>query len=451
MNCTEFRDHLAELFDHPSDGTLLSGHLAECDDCRSEVEQARVLHARLQQSADRSATPGDSFADAIMSQIKSSTQSNARRYIMLRRLSVAAAAILTLTCFLVWGLNTQAVRADQLLQQGADALAKITNLHITARMRTSPADNPASIELDQAFVPLEIYSTVEDGIVTKWRIEKPQRIMVMDGVGTYVYIPSAQMAVKFRAVTPRQSGNLAWMASLLEPRDVLENELKNARTKPADVTVTEEQNSGRKIAVVTVESKAAAKNAADDWLKNKIIEASDTRRTYRFDAKTSRLIGMQILVHTEKGDVLVFETTKIEFPDTLAENLFAITLPKDVEWQDMEKRQSAKDIPEVCAPDKKPEEVARSFFEAFATGKPGATDPYMMLKMKFPDEVYAVFKDLKIISIGDPDNPGLSNGNGHGVYFIPYKIQLTNGETKEFRLNVRNDNPLHRWYVDGGF
>jgi hypothetical protein len=30
-------------------------------------------------------------------------------------------------------------------------------------------------------------------------------------------------------------------------------------------------------------------------------------------------------------------------------------------------------------------------------------------------------------------------------FFVP------NGETKKFNLNVRNDNPLRRWYVDGGF
>jgi hypothetical protein len=51
-----------------------------------------------------------------------------------------------------------------------------------------------------------------------------------------------------------------------------------------------------------------------------------------------------------------------------------------------------------------------------------------------------------VISVGEPFQSGLYAG-----YFVPYEIRLRDGTVKKYKLAVRNDNPAHRWVVDGGY
>ncbi|MGD0768180.1 MAG: hypothetical protein ABSB42_08295 [Tepidisphaeraceae bacterium] len=452
MNCTECREHLAELFETPNDGVVVSEHLAQCPACREEAEHARALHARLTSRAAQ-AVASPNFTEATLracrDTLPSVKSSGLRTWNSLWRWGLAAAAMVGIVFLFLYTQSPRQASAEDVLKSGSAALQDIHALHIQARMRAvNTTDNPGAIDLTQDFTPIEIWTRTQPGKKMEWRVEKPQRIMVMDGRATYIYIPTVQLAAEMGPMSPKQSGDLNWLSGLLEPREVLENELKNAQSNAADVKLTQETVDGREFSVVTVESKAQVKSEGDEWLKNKLIWTSDTRRIYRFDAQTSRLEGLQIFVHAEPGnDVLVFETTLVEYPDTLADTLFSIDLPQGLQWQDMRKAPTAKDIPPTCAPSKKPEEVAQSFFKALSTGNPDAVQPYMMIKMKFPDEVFAAFKDLQIVSIGKPFH---TSGTTH-VWFVPYEIQLSNGETKKFNLNVRNDNQLRRWYVDGGF
>ena len=51
--------------------------------------------------------------------------------------------------------------------------------------------------------------------------------------------------------------------------------------------LTHEQEKGEKKLVVIVEARAGLSD--DNYMKNKFINTSDTRRIYRFDAKTKQL------------------------------------------------------------------------------------------------------------------------------------------------------------------
>ncbi|MHC4063858.1 MAG: hypothetical protein ACYSUI_05080, partial [Planctomycetota bacterium] len=51
----------------------------------------------------------------------------------------------------------------------------------------------------------------------------------------------------------------------------------------------------------------------------------------------------------------------------------------------------------------------------------------------------------EVISIGAPFQSGQ-----YGGWFVPYEIKLRSGETKKHKLALRNDNPAHRYVVDGG-
>ena len=60
-----------------------------------------------------------------------------------------------------------------------------------------------------------------------------------------------------------------------------------------------------------------------------------------------------------------------------------------------------------------------------------------------------IFKDylggLEVISIGEP-----FQSMGYPGWFVPYEIKLQSGEIKKHNLAIRNDNPAHRFELDGG-
>jgi hypothetical protein len=274
-------------------------------------------------------------------------------------------------------------------------------------------------------------------------VQKDWRVIVMDGQYVRFWIQPMQIAVMFRGT---ETGDLDWLTGMLRMGDTLKNEEQLAGIHGDAVTLTQEQSAdGRAISVLTINAQSIPLRG-NEWARNMMIATSDTKRVYRFDAASKRFEGLQIWVHPQDGrDVLIFETTQVEYPEAIADAEFQINVPAGVQWQRLDVP-STQPVPPELAANRKPEEVARAFFEALATGDQERVQPFFQIKMKLPAEAVAAYAGLKIIDIGKP-GPGFSNWQ----WWVPYKIQLSNGETKEFRLNVRNDNPSHRWSVDGGF
>lgn len=191
--------------------------------------------------------------------------------------------------------------------------------------------------------------------------------------------------------------------------------------------------------VLTVEAKARG-DFTNDWLKNKSISASDNRRVYRFDADTHLLEAMQVYVHAEAGDVLVFEITQIDYDAGIDPSLFSLTLPKDVVW--FQKPDVLPDNEKYT--DMEPDEAARAFFQACADEDWDEVLKYWpmtALSQKFKDGLGG----LEIISLGEPFQSGRYPG-----WFVPYEIKLKSGNVKKWNLAIRNDNPAKRWQADGG-
>jgi hypothetical protein len=265
----------------------------------------------------------------------------------------------------------------------------------------------------------------------------------MDGKSQHLWVEPTQAAVIWRGTEP---GDLEWLAGLLRMGDTLKNVQQVARRQGDVVKLTQEQSDdGGQISVLTIEAKAISLRG-NDWVKAHMLLTSDTKQVYRFDAQTKLFDGLQIWVHSQnQDDVLIFETTQVEYPDDIPDSKFTIDLPPSVPWQRMDVP-STQPVPPELSRNRKPDAVARSFFDALSAGDKDRVQEFFQIKMNFPDNVYAGFRGLTIVDIGKP-TPGLSSRQ----WFVPYEIQLTSGETKKFNLNVCNDNPSWRWYVDGGF
>jgi hypothetical protein len=313
----------------------------------------------------------------------------------------------------------RSLAGEAMLAQSVHAMSNMRTVHITGRIRTLPNDNFELAGAQYNFVPIEIWR--EYANPPRWRVQKPGRVAVMDGQNATLYIPSANEAVKGAP----DAHFFDWLRPLLDPQTILESELAAARRGEAQVTL-----SGATVSLY----RTARGNFANDWARNQSIPESDHTTIYRFDNAGRRLEGLQVLV----GGTLIAEFNDFCYDEEFPASTFTISLPPNVEWIT---RQSAKPQPVF----QNAREAAVYFFDGLAR-----QDWDAVLQVSWGTSVNPAIRQtyggLQVISLGEPFQSGLYPG-----YFVPYEVRLRDGYVKSHKLALRNDNPEHRWVVDGGY
>lgn len=371
------------------------------------------------------------FKDRVMTKLmeENTTMKKHGFRTILRLAAVGALAALFIIglSFLGWfGKGHAPSPALSLLAQSVHAMSNLRTIHITARMRTRPGDNFEEIGLDHRFQPIEMWKQFSDP--PKWRIEKPLRVVVMDGTSALLWM-KPDVAIK----AGPNAGFAEWLKPLLDAEQVLDTELQRARQQKSEMAVREDGSQ----MVLTIQSKAQG-DFTNDWLKNSTIEESDHSRIYRFDARTKRLEGLQVVVQ----NVVVFEITGIEYDSPIDPALFSLALPPGVVAEEPRESQ-LQPLPEQS------QMTARDAAEAFFQGCANQDWNKVLLYWEL-SSVDADTKEecggLQIISVGEQFKSGL-----YGGWFVPYEVKLKSGRIKKLNLAVRNDNPAKRWLVDGGW
>ena len=302
------------------------------------------------------------------------------------------------------------------------------------QLRTLPADNFSYIDANSAFYPIELWKQFPPE--SKWRIEKPGRVIVMDGQQTVMYIKPAKEAVKLPQPTP-SAFDTDWLHRIANLSDTINNELRLAQAQGWKLDLAEETAAdGRLKSIVTVHAKCGLPE--DDYARNKFFHDADTRRVYRFDAQSERLEAVQIYMVRGTSDVQIFDLSQIDYDQAIDPGVWQLDLPSDVSWyKEPQKLADNQKYASMTA-----EAAARAFFEACAKGDWTETE-------KFMSPVNQRLKDylggLEIVSLGKSFNSQAYPGQ-----FVPYEIKLKDGTVKKHNLAVRKDNPAGRWQVDGG-
>jgi hypothetical protein len=442
MNCQECREAVAAYLEGLLNATCQSQidlHFAECAACQAELQEVRELTVRL--TSDGAAEPELSLETAVMDRILQEQALLIRRLQMKQRIrmfgisgAVAAAAAMLFISGMWLTQPANAQKAAEALARGAEAVPNPRAVHIVAKMRTDPRDNFSGIDPEGDLQRIEIWKRFGDQ--PKWRVEKPGRVAVMDSVST-VQLLRPNLVVK----RPRASGqafDTGWMLGLTNVQDMITRELRTAQAKGWRLkTVEETTATGEKKQVVTVEATAGL--ADNDWCKNKFFQAADTRRVYRFDARTQRLDGFEAYLHQPGGDVLVFATERIEYDQPIDPNVFTIELPKDVVfWKDVERLSDNAKYEKMT-----PKDTARAFFEA--CGKEDWTEVQKFSPTPLDERLKSLLGGMKIVSLGEP-----FQSKAYGGTYVPYEIRFKDGTVKKFNLAMRKDNPAHRYVWDGG-
>jgi hypothetical protein len=367
------------------------------------------------------------------------TMPRIRRIIMKSSITklAAAAVIIVAIAFAAHFMNKSmpTASAEEVLAMATKAVSNLRSVYIKAEIRTIPNDNFELIRLNYDFVTNEMWKQFDGTPQGKWRIEKPGRVVVMDGTSSLLLIRP-----NHAAKGGINTGFVGWLKPLLDVDKVLDSEIKLAQKQGSELVLTHQKGlDGRDKLLVSVEA-AAQGDFTNDWLKNKSISASDNLRIYTFDAETKLLETLEVYVHTAGEDVLVLQITDIEYNLDIDPALFSLELPADVIWYGQPKELADNEKYEQMGP----KEAAQAFFEACADENWDE-----VLKFWPASAVDQRLKDylggIEIVSIGEP----FKSGN-YGGWFVPYEIKFKSGATKKMNLAVRNDNPAQRYVVDGG-
>ncbi len=352
----------------------------------------------------------------------------------------AAAVIIVSVVFFATILNktvpTASAAAVQILTEASKAVEDVKSIHIKAQMRTLAGDNFSYIGLDLNFVPIEMWKKTDDANVLRWRIEKPQRVIVTDGNST-IMLMRPNYAVKAERLYPIGCFD-AWFGPLMNVDGLLDSAMREAKNRSdTELHLRQIVSSSGPESVLEIESKAAG-DLTNDYLKNKFIFESDHKEVYYFDAETKLLKGFEVFVHTNKGDVLIFEVNEIEYNPQIDDELFTLELPQDVIWSQQ---------PQVLPDNEKyvnmtPKQAAEAFFKACADAN---WDEYLKFQgiSRVDERIKEIYGGLEIISIGEPFKSGL-----YGGWFVPYEIKL---HPKEVNVRLSNANSAKRFVITGEY
>ena len=381
------------------------------------------------------------LGDALAAFEKSKTntladlQPSVWRIIMKSKITkLAAAAVIIIAVVLgvnIFNRSIPAASATQILQDAIKAVSDVWSVHMKARMRTLPGDNFSFIGLELDFVPIEMWKRTEPNGLLQWRVEKPGRVLLMDGKSTLMLIRPNHGVIEEE---PWPLGCFdSWQGLLLNVQDLLDSELQIAKN---DIhrQVSRQEIEGKDKLILKVDVKT--NTAKDDYLRNAFISESDHLKVYQFDTRTKLLEGFQMYVHSDGNDVLIFEVTDIEYNKEIDDSVFKLDFPENMIWYDE---------PQVLPDNEKyqqmgPKEMATAFFEACSREDWDEVLKFLSTS-EVDEQIKGYYGGLEIISIGEPFRSG-----NYGGWIVPYKVKLQPAESK---VRLSNANPAKRFVITG--
>ena len=338
----------------------------------------------------------------------------------------------TTTTLIVVAVAIAAVTTPVVLHHYRTAASgSVSGIHIRGQLRTLPGDNFSAIMPDAEPVTIELWK--ESGPKPKWRVEKPGRVVVMDGKSTVLYIkPPANMGNKIPQAS-ESAFDTDWLQRIARLSNAITNEIRMARAKGWKVEITDETGAdGRDKSMVTIETKSGL--ADNDFLKNKSFHSSDLREVYRFDAVTKRLESAQVYLLGKPDAEPIFETSQIDYNQAIDPAVFHLDLPANVNWyKEPQKLPDNEKYASMTA-----EQAARAFFEACANEDWNEAEKFMS---PITQDTKKYLGGLEIVSLGES-----FAGKGFGGRFVPYEIKP---RPQELNVRVSSANPAKRCVVTG--
>lgn len=450
MTCRLFRGQLDELLA----GTLpdatrrsMEEHASTCEACAAALRDARrALDAatphiditlpagfreRLLETARHQLAEQKSETDETAPTGRPPRRRPVRRIIGILSGAMAAAALVIAA--LTLGFNTPARAARSNFAQAIVAMNGVRSIRIELHIRTDVDENfDYTNPLDEP-VPHTIEAIYSPQLL--WRIEKPGRKALYDGKHTYLWFD----ALREGEVLPYSPGVAGMLFQLIDPGQLLSFEEQLTRSHDGSrYTLHREGDTLR----LTVHSPAQGDFSQSDYMRNSSVAESDTRREYRFDAASGRLLGGSITFLSADGrERTLLEIDRIEY-DAPLDAATLTALPEGITWRDLTRTEAASSrLAGIDA-----SRAARLILDAFATWDTAILDEALSAYgARARQLLRSRYAGATVVECSAP----VRSGNYPGL-FIPCRLRMADGTTEELHVALRNDNPQRSWVVDGG-
>jgi len=324
MKCTDFENRIELLFDDNTPAEVrreMLEHLETCPACAEFYRQTKAAFNTVAPRVEVQAPAGlkarilKTAAQAENTPATARTTAPARpRQLWLRPLSatLSAAALIALVLLVFDPVGRyRAHAAGRIFRDAAAQLDKSRSFRLEMNVRTLPQENFSYIDAEVPFVPHRMWVEPGSG---RWRLEKAGRIALSDGERILMWSPEINSGFIMRP----GSGAIEDFATLLDPYTLLlREELNFAERRNASYS----KQVGPETITLTVEAPAEG-DFSNDYLSGTSIDESDTRREYRFDRTTGRLIGLKIEQTDGKTPVTIAELQRIVYDIPLSDTLF---------------------------------------------------------------------------------------------------------------------------------
>lgn len=417
MKCTDFENRIELLFDDNTPAEVrreMLEHLETCPACAEFYRQTKAAfnavapRVEMQAPADLKARILKTAAQTENTPATARTTAPVRpRRLWFRPLSATLSA------------------AGRIFRYAAAQLDKSRSFRLEMTVRTLPQENFSYIDAEAPFVSHRMWVEPGSG---RWRLEKAGRIALSDGERILMWSPAINSGFIMRP----GSGAIEDFATLLDPYTLLlREELNFAERRNASYS----KQVGPETITLTVEAPAEG-DFSNDYLSGTSIDESDTRREYRFDRTTGRLIGLKIEQTDGKTPVTIAELQRIVYDIPLSDTLFRAY--DGIEWIDLTKPVGGVHFAAIA-----PEEAARTLFAAMQTWDTEIlAEGLVFYPLDLMTERYAGCRLLET-------QPAFRSGQYAGV-FVPCRVKMSDGRIENIVLALRNDNPTGSWVADGG-
>ncbi len=421
MNCNEFKEKVADLFDKNIDmqtQVQLSEHMDNCPECKAYYEELRETFNLLQPQEP-----------AIMTKAKSSHK--LWHY-------AAAAAIFVFGFVIGWShlFSTPAVAERTritFLQQSIMSVQNVGSFQLEVYARTSPQGNFAYFDPAMPFIKTDIQLLRQNDSLF-YRVEKENgRTIVSDGSNQYMWIPNALYLKGYRG-----ANFLERFANLVFPERLL-NMQKSAivLSKENKVNLAETDTT----VVLTIEGTEKYSDLQQLFETGKMDDCRVIiENTFTKNDGLLRFVKLWIIKDGQRTMLLHIDNIRY---NVILNKAGIVSLP-DAEWTDVAKQESLSSDRLEQLQNESAEQAAKRILEAIIKGNEKQASEALVYYNSVFNALSMKLKDCKA-----SDYQARKESSYAGVYVF-YTLTSPNGKQEKRHVALRNDNQQHIWILDGG-
>lgn len=426
MNCKEFKDKVAVLFDTTIDmqtQTECKAHMAECSECKAYYEELAEAFNALQ--------PQETSAKPSISKYAHNKHHLWR--------PIAAAAVFLLGFIVGWShfFSTSAVAETphgQLFEQWINSVQNVGSFQMAVYARTSPNDNFAYFDPKADFVRIDIGLLRQNDSVF-YRVEKQNgRAIVFDGQTQYMWIPNALYVKGSRA-----ANFLEYFVNLLYPERLLAMQKSAIDFSKKNEVIRTENDS-----TITLTFKGTEKNNdLQQLLETGKMGDCEVEMENVFTKNDGLLRFVKLWVVDRGQKTLLLHIDNIQY-NVMMSRANLIQIP-DSQWTDViEMTSSTADDRLSKLQKESATQAAQRILQAIISADNSqASEALVYYKSVIP----ALSEKMKRCKVSDFRER--RDGDYVGTYVF-YTLTHPNGKQEQKHIAIRNDNEKHIWIADGG-